>query len=71
MKSKLETPPWTVIYFFDGLEVKQQSVLTKDLPQLAGGQTFWRESIPDALRGALLKKKIALEFEKRAKLATK
>lgn len=64
MKSKL-----VPIFFFNGGTVQTTEVLHTDLPRLAGCKTFWRESIPDALRGVLLKKKIALEFEKRAKTA--
>jgi hypothetical protein len=62
MKSKL-----VQIFFFNGDEVQTTEVLYTDLPKLAGARTFWRESIPDVLRGVLLKKKIALEFKKRAK----
>lgn len=62
MKSKL-----VQIFFFNGETVQTTEVLHADLPRLSGCKTFWRESIPDALRGALLKKKIALEFEKRDK----
>lgn len=64
MKSKL-----VPIFFFNGPEVQTTEVLYSDLPRLSGARTYWRESIPDALRGKLLKEKVALQFQKRAKTA--
>ena len=56
MKNKLER--WTTIYFLEGEEVRSQEVLTADLPRLAGGTTFWRESMPMGELAAKLKARI-------------
>lgn len=64
MKSKLVR-----IFFFNGDEVQTTEVLYSDLPRLSGARTYWRESIPDALRGKLLKQKVALQFRKLAEPA--
>lgn len=59
---KRKLNPLTVIYFFDGEEVRCQSVLTSDLPRLSGGATFWRESMPQDELAAKLKARIGLKL---------
>ncbi len=66
MKSKL-----VQIYWLCGHYTASCFVLECDLPRLSGGFTYWRESIPDAIRGVLLKKKCALEMAKLAKTSKK
>lgn len=71
MKSKL-----VQIFFFEDTgssitsgKVQTTEVLHADLPVLSGARTYWRESIPDALRGVRLKEKLRLKFENAAKTA--